>query len=128
MEEQGEKIPKKDNIKYEKEIELDSIRAEIQADNADNSLSHLEGSRKKGHSSKPIKYGQRMQLIHERKRRLNQEKKEQAAKEFANRKKEKDRRELIRQKHRKQMTNHTNKGQPLMNGRINRLLDKIKQS
>jgi hypothetical protein len=69
-----------------------------------------------------------MQIIHERRRRQNQEKREQAVRDVAAKKKDREDRELLRQRHKKQMTKYTTKGQPLMNGRINRLLDKIKES
>jgi hypothetical protein len=73
---------------------------------------------------KPKNFAERTKLIKERKQRKQNERQEMVKKSLEERQ-EKDH---IRQKHRKQMSKHTNKGQPVMGPRINRLLDKIRQS
>lgn len=68
-------------------------------------------------------YAERMQKIRDRKRAKREEKRQQIIAQRENR----ERKEALRQKHRKQMTKYTQKGQPLMSSRIDRLLDKIKE-
>lgn len=69
--------------------------------------------------------------FHERNKLIKERKlaKRKAQEEYrANREKEHQVREAKRIKHRNQMKKFTDRGQPLMKSRINRLLDKIKES
>uniref|UniRef100_A0A060T1U9 rRNA-processing protein FYV7 n=1 Tax=Blastobotrys adeninivorans TaxID=409370 RepID=A0A060T1U9_BLAAD len=68
-------------------------------------------------------YAERMQKIRDRKRAKREEKRQRIIAQREDR----ERKEALRQKHRKQMTKYTQKGQPLMSSRIDRLLDKIKE-
>lgn len=74
--------------------------------------------------TKPMTYGERTELIKKRK----QDQREEKEAYFNKRKEEHNKRELKRVRHKQQMTKFTARGQPMMGPRINRLLDKIKES
>lgn len=69
-------------------------------------------------------YEERRQRIQQRKRDRKLEQEQKRIEE----EKQREEKAKVRQKHKKQMSKYTKKGQPLMSGRINRLLDKIKES
>lgn len=73
---------------------------------------------------RPMTYGDRAALIKARK----QEKKAARDTYVEKRRVEHERREGLRQTHKRQMTKYTSRGQPKMGPRINRLLDKIKET
>lgn len=116
MEKEGGAVPKREGSK---EDDREHKQADSGNENEEENTTQTPGN-------KPIKYRQRMQLVHERRKRKNEEKKHQAIKEALNRKNEREARKKLRLKHKSQMTKYTPKGQPLMRGRISRLLDKIK--
>ncbi|KAF5124678.1 hypothetical protein DV495_003233 [Geotrichum candidum] len=80
---------------------------------------------------KSVEKKERAMSFYERSKLIKERKlaKRKAQEEYrANREKEHQLREAKRVKHRNQMKKFTNRGQPLMKSRINRLLDKIKET
>lgn len=73
---------------------------------------------------RPMTYAERAALIKARK----QEKRVAREAYSEKRREEHERREGLRQTHKRQMTKYTSRGQPKMGPRINRLLDKIKET
>lgn len=138
LEQEGETVPEKDkkNVTEKEDKESDSEdeedgdneeKEDLQAEDESNGQDFFDESEKpEPRNEEPSKqtFKDRMRIKKERKKTIR----EQRAKMLEAKKQEHERREELRLKHKKQMTKYTPRGQPVMGSRINRLLDKIKET
>ncbi|KAA8897710.1 hypothetical protein TRICI_006673 [Trichomonascus ciferrii] len=136
LEREGEAIPEKNEKVTEKDDKEDSESdAEGAEDNENREMKYDDesGGQEVSEEGETPRNDERVkQQTFKDRMRIKKERKnaqrEQRAKILEARKQDQKRREELRLKHKKQMTKYTPRGQPVMGSRINRLLDKIRET